>query len=105
MRSLFQSPAKLSNQAFQHLRLSPCVTRLQCLTIPRRFASTEEKGPVERSFKGQLYDSTYERLQREKAEQARFAALRAGKPRGPADRLYPIIVGMFIHYVSMRESC
>ena len=44
--------------------------RIQCLGR-RRYASEEK--PSSDDFKGQLYQSTHERLQRERAEQARFA--------------------------------
>lgn len=40
----------------------------------RRGYATEEK--QEKSFRGQLYESTAQRLQRERAEQARFAEKR-----------------------------
>lgn len=40
--------------------------------IGRRFYATEEKDERE-SFKGQLYQSTNERVQRERADQQRFA--------------------------------
>jgi len=39
----------------------------------RSYVSAQEEG---RSFKGQLYESTAQRLQRERAEQARFAKQR-----------------------------
>lgn len=44
----------------------------------RRWESTEQKQPEEneRSFKGQLYESTAARLERERAERQRFAKLR-----------------------------
>jgi D-lactate dehydrogenase (cytochrome) len=44
----------------------------------RRWESTEQKQTEEhrRSFKGQLYESTAARLQRERAERQRFAKLR-----------------------------
>ncbi|EME83353.1 uncharacterized protein MYCFIDRAFT_174809 [Pseudocercospora fijiensis CIRAD86] len=42
----------------------------------KRFYATEKKGEERETFKGQLYQSTHERVQREKEEQARFAAQR-----------------------------
>ena len=49
--------------------------RIQCCrvqTISRRWYASDEKEERE-SFKGQLYQSTHERVQREKADQERFA--------------------------------
>ncbi|GAM87285.1 hypothetical protein ANO11243_053070 [Dothideomycetidae sp. 11243] len=45
----------------------------------RRGYSSDSSG--DKSFKGQLYDSTQARVQRERAEQERFAALRAQRQR------------------------
>lgn len=62
------------------IRPSP---RLQQVTqrTPRRTYASDEKP----TFKGQLYESTQARLERERAEQARFARLRAEqKPGGGA---------------------
>ncbi|KAI9810606.1 MAG: D-lactate ferricytochrome c oxidoreductase [Pycnora praestabilis] len=53
--------------------------------INRRSFSTEKSSggnPNERSFKGQLYDSTAQRLQRERAEQARFSGQREAGGQG-----------------------
>jgi len=48
---------------------------------PRRAYASEERP----TFKGQLYESTQARLERERAEQARFARIRAEqKPAGGA---------------------
>lgn len=67
-------------------------TRTQPSLLARRiqrcgFADKKEKEAASedfgRTFKGQLYDSTAARLQRERADQARFAQLRAqGKEAG-----------------------
>ncbi|KAF2435917.1 FAD-binding domain-containing protein [Tothia fuscella] len=100
-------PAQLSN-GVGLLRISP---RLSASPYPsrttgRRFKSTKgvpkketapaNKPPVERSFKGQLYDSTYQRLQRERAEQARFATMRAGQEPRIAEKWFPIVFGALV---------
>ncbi|OCK87904.1 uncharacterized protein K441DRAFT_670048 [Cenococcum geophilum 1.58] len=53
--------------------LSRCVFQRVRPAHRRSYASAQEEG---RSFKGQLYESTAQRLQRERAEQARFAKQR-----------------------------
>ena len=56
----------------------------------RRYAS--ESG--EKSFKGQLYDSTAQRLQRERADQARFAELRAAQKSSGGTPAWVVPFGM-----------
>jgi D-lactate dehydrogenase (cytochrome) len=65
-------------------------------------AKPEEKDEKE-SFKGQLYQSTAERLQRDKAEQARFAEHReAQRARSSPPWLVPF--GMWSNWNYMYES-
>ena len=64
-------------------RLASTVARCQvlanqsrCLSVSRRLYAKENRSPAdqkETTFKGQLYNSVYERIQREKADIARFA--------------------------------
>ena len=42
----------------------------------RRWYAADSKEPERESFKGQLYQSTHERVQRERADQERFAKQR-----------------------------
>lgn len=44
--------------------------------------SSQPRGADKKDFKGQLYESTFERLQRERAEQRRFAKERAESSGG-----------------------
>ena len=74
----------MSATALYRPQLAPKAVR-KCSALPRcvfqrvrpahrrSYASAQEEG---RSFKGQLYESTAQRLQRERAEQARFAKQR-----------------------------
>ncbi|KAH0551643.1 hypothetical protein GP486_007139, partial [Trichoglossum hirsutum] len=57
-------------------RWSPLVAR-QC-----RCLSTGKNEPIAKSFKGQLYDSTAQRLERERAEQLRFSKEREKGSKG-----------------------
>lgn len=68
---------------------------VQQLSARRCYAADAKKEEKE-SFKGQLYQSTAERLQRDKAEQARFAGHReAQKARSSPPWLVPL--GMLVH--------
>lgn len=51
------------------------VARWPSVTI-RRYATDEKEKEERESFKGQLYQSTSERVQRERADEARFARQR-----------------------------
>ncbi|KAL1296618.1 hypothetical protein AAFC00_000108 [Neodothiora populina] len=77
-----RSLSRLSNcESPQLLR---CVNRSPCIRSglrPGRRAYASESGDKP-SFKGQLYDSTHQRLQRERADQARFASIRESQKRG-----------------------
>lgn len=64
-RAILRKPAS-GCEAF-HLRTHP-------QRLARRTYASEPD--FNKSFKGQLYDSTHQRLQRERAEQARFAEAR-----------------------------
>ena len=55
--------------------------RIQHRGTRRTYASQPAE---EKSFKGQLYDSTHQRLLRERAEQARFAEIREARRPGGA---------------------
>jgi D-lactate dehydrogenase (cytochrome) len=75
------------NAIIQQQRLSACGRRSYAAHVKKdRVVEQEEKD----SFKGQLYQSTAERLQRDKAEQARFAGHRESqKARGSPPWLVP----------------
>ena len=69
----------------------------------RRCYAADAKKEERESFKGQLYQSTAERLARDKAEQARFAGYReAQKARGSPPWLVPL--GTSIQLERKRES-
>ncbi|PNS19463.1 D-lactate dehydrogenase [Sphaceloma murrayae] len=74
-------------------------TRAARQTPQRRYASSKSDS---KDFKGQLYDSTQARLQRERVEQDRFAAIRASQKRTVGTPLWitPIllIIGAFAGY-------
>ena len=93
----------LRQQLQQRLECSRNGGALQQLNSRRCYASkaakSEEKEEKE-SFKGQLYQSTAERLQRDKAEQARFAEHReAQRARSSPPWLVPF--GMWLN----RDTC
>lgn len=69
---------------------------VQQLSARRCYAADPKQEQEEReSFKGQLYQSTAERVQRDKAEQARFAGHReAQKARGGSPP-WLVPLGMF----------
>jgi hypothetical protein len=71
----------------------------------RRCYAADTKNEEKESFKGQLYQSTAERLQRDKAEQARFAGHReAQKARSSPPWLVPF--GMSMRGVMiLAKSC
>jgi hypothetical protein len=75
------------NAIIQQQQLSACGRRSYAAHVKKdKVVEQEEKD----SFKGQLYQSTAERLQRDKAEQARFAGHReAQKARGSPPWLVP----------------
>ncbi|MCJ1309645.1 D-lactate ferricytochrome c oxidoreductase [Agyrium rufum] len=56
--------------------------RTQCLL--RSFSSSASQCEEQRNFKSQLYDSVSQRLERERAEQKRFAEVRGENSRGRA---------------------
>jgi hypothetical protein len=105
--SLFRPPAQLNSHTMLRTRpsLPAAASRATRFRAPNpRFKSTNDvpkkeaaataaAEPEGRSFKGQLYDSTYARLQRERAEQKRFAEMRAGQPKRTAERWFPIVFG------------
>lgn len=53
--------------------------RTQCFRVSSIRGYATQKDDEGSSFKGQLYQSTHDRLQRERAEQARFANIRDGQ--------------------------
>ncbi|KAI9840671.1 MAG: hypothetical protein M1830_007921, partial [Pleopsidium flavum] len=76
-KSLLRSAGRPSRpqRCFQHA----CSPLLQ---QRRNFQCSAPVREEERSFKGQLYESTSQRLQRERAEQARFARERGESSGG-----------------------
>ncbi|KAF4553358.1 D-lactate dehydrogenase-like protein 1 [Elsinoe fawcettii] len=79
-------------------------TRLQSLrSASRRIPSSRSyASDSEKSFKGQLYDSTQARVQRERAEQDRFAAIRAAQQRPVGAPIWAtpllLLIGAFAGY-------
>src|SRR5436190_17043806 len=78
--------------AWRSLRTSACISTPNSKALvplagrQRRYQSTG-KEEVTKSFKGQLMDSTQQRLERERAEQRRFANLRGESSQGRAAAL------------------
>ncbi|KAK4994580.1 D-lactate ferricytochrome c oxidoreductase [Elasticomyces elasticus] len=72
----------------------------------RRSFATSPSRHEEKSFKGQLYDSTHERLQRERAEQARFAKIRAenSPPRALWGATIALLGGALGGYLFGRQT-
>lgn len=66
------TPSRILRQQLQQKLACMRNGAVQQLTSRRCYA-TDPKQEEKESFKGQLYQSTAERLQRDKAEQARFA--------------------------------
>lgn len=75
-----QASAQPVRRLVQAVRACPR-TQTSSRCSRRSYASETDNG---KSFKGQLYDSTHQRLIRERAEQARFAAIREGRKGGGA---------------------
>lgn len=61
--------------------------------VGQRGYATENEGKS--SFKGQLYDSTAQRLQRERADQLRFAEIRAAQKGSGGTPAWVVPLGMF----------
>lgn len=75
----------------------------QCL-VARRYASKGSKDESEGlSFKGQLYESTHERVLKEKAERAKYSAIRDARPQGVSSQLLGWGLGMW-HNQFIREN-
>jgi D-lactate dehydrogenase (cytochrome) len=76
MATLQRLPTRLASSVAQCQRI---VNQSRYLSVSRRLYAKENKSPAdqkETTFKGQLYNSVYERIQREKADEARFAVHR-----------------------------
>jgi D-lactate dehydrogenase (cytochrome) len=75
-------PRRLSTRlASSSPQYQTLASQSRCLYASRRLYATEKKankqdGSQESSFKGQLYNSVYDRIQREKKDEARFAVYR-----------------------------
>ncbi|TID26313.1 glycolate oxidase subunit GlcD [Venturia nashicola] len=68
----------------------------QCLKA-RRYASKDTKNETRGlSFKGQLYESTHERVLKEKAERAKYAAIRDARPQGYSGQVLGWAMGVII---------
>ncbi|KAK5121063.1 hypothetical protein LTR85_005547 [Meristemomyces frigidus] len=80
----------------------------RALPTGRRRYATQEKGEKE-DFKGQLYQSTNERVERERAEQARFSQIRAAQKasQGRPAWLVPFVLTVGIlggWYLGQRQT-
>lgn len=79
----------------EHCRFAAC---RGSRTVSRRFYATEQKQDGEsESFKGQLYQSTNERLQREREDQARFAQQREAEKARRGNGAWVIPMGTDAH--------
>jgi D-lactate dehydrogenase (cytochrome) len=61
------------------------VRNLRTRSVPirtRQFSASATKPKENQSFKSQLYESTQQRLKRERAEQEKFAQLQTQSPAG-----------------------
>lgn len=70
----------------------------------RNFRSLRSLQEEERSFKGQLYESTSQRLQRERAEQRRFAKER-GESSGGRNAAITFGTSIYTEPTSLYRSC
>lgn len=81
------------------VRLNPALAlgarSLRKPTIPRlrQFGTSHPKPQENQSFKSQLYESTQQRLKRERAEQEKFAKLQTQSPVG---RNVALVFGMWL---------
>lgn len=81
---------------FRHTASRASLPHVAPVTTPglrRRNASTSDK-----SFQGQLYDSTQQRVIREKAEQARFAEIRESRKAARGSGAWVPPFGMSFNY-------
>jgi D-lactate dehydrogenase (cytochrome) len=69
-------PRRISQRPLQTLIYRPTAPWRASRLAGQRLYATEQKPKERESFKGQLYQSTHERVLREKDEQARFAQQR-----------------------------
>ncbi|EER44527.1 D-lactate dehydrogenase [Histoplasma capsulatum H143] len=90
-----QSATSIARRAVHHTKQTSISaaqpTLARCFRQPtRRFGTTSRCGEDRPSFKGQLYESTQQRLIRERAEQARYA--RAQHDTTPGIRAFAMTV-------------
>lgn len=73
-------------------QLTPANRAAQCVGGVRWYAEQKDDQKEQRdSFRGQMYQSTHERVQRERADQARFAEHRESqKRRGGVGLVLPV---------------
>lgn len=67
-------------------------------SLPRRRAYASESGDG-KTFKGQLYDSTHQRLQREKADQVRYAQIRGAQRNTGGSPIWVVPLGKHNHWI------
>lgn len=79
--------------AMRSLRARPAPSRL----LQRQLTSTGYPAKENQSFKSQLYESTQQRLKRERAEQEKFAQYQT---QSPAGRSAALAFGMFCGDIS-----
>jgi D-lactate dehydrogenase (cytochrome) len=75
--------------AMRSIRTRPVSARLLQY---RQFAASTKQAKENQSFKSQLYESTQQRLKRERAEQEKFAQYQT---QSPAGRSAALVFGMF----------
>ncbi|KAF2813064.1 d-lactate dehydrogenase-like protein [Mytilinidion resinicola] len=81
---------------------SPWIARRLRLSQRRGYASAKEEG---RSFKGQLYESTAQRIQKEREEQARFATKRQlGSGGRGASMLFVVAFSTAVGYYAGTQA-
>lgn len=80
--------------------LEACRSRSFHITLPAPAEQGKDEG--RESFRSQLYNSTFERVQREQAEQARYAAIRASRQTGGGGLVWQVPLRM---HSAFTERC
>jgi D-lactate dehydrogenase (cytochrome) len=84
--------ATIRAERLQQLGGATTKTSRTARRVGQRGYASESEG---KSFKGQLYDSTAQRLQRERADQLRFAEIRAAQKGSGGSPIWMVPLGIF----------
>ncbi|KAK6434004.1 D-lactate ferricytochrome c oxidoreductase [Oleoguttula sp. CCFEE 5521] len=91
-------PQRLLRRQLQHARqpdIASGIARPGC----RAYATPPQSKDEKESFRGQLYESTLERVGKERAEQARFASIREGEKAARGTPAWLVPLGVFGGYL------